>query len=334
MGFYVASQIITKALNILGRAWYNRIIFMRRPVIALYAARGENAMDWYYKNGDTRIGPVTDEQMRELALQGTITPKTLVWNEIIARWQPYNEQADGPASPPAPAQRHEPAKETQHDAPQDASVDLESEHADYDTDYLDAEYKPPPITEAYCSQCFNKFPIEDLIQYGDGKVCAVCKPLFFQKLKEGVKIPGTLRYAGFWIRFVAKFIDNIIVGLIGMLFYAAAIFMFFLDERMLMSPLRIVALMLVYVLQISFSIAYSTFFVGKFGATPGKMALSLTVVNPDGSKVSYMKAFGRFFAEMISGITLLIGYIMAAFDNEKRALHDRICSTRVIRKSA
>jgi uncharacterized RDD family membrane protein YckC len=27
-----------------------------------------------------------------------------------------------------------------------------------------------------------------------------------------------------------------------------------------------------------------------------------------------------------------IGYIMAAFDDEKRALHDRICSTRVIRK--
>jgi uncharacterized RDD family membrane protein YckC len=29
---------------------------------------------------------------------------------------------------------------------------------------------------------------------------------------------------------------------------------------------------------------------------------------------------------------LLIGYIMAAFDEEKRALHDRICSTRVVRR--
>jgi hypothetical protein len=26
----------------------------------------------------------------------------------------------------------------------------------------------------------------------------------------------------------------------------------------------------------------------------------------------------------------MIGYIMAAFDDQKRALHDRICNTRVI----
>jgi uncharacterized RDD family membrane protein YckC len=30
-------------------------------------------------------------------------------------------------------------------------------------------------------------------------------------------------------------------------------------------------------------------------------------------------------------MTLTIGYIMAAFDSQKRALHDRICDTRVIR---
>ncbi|PYS28021.1 MAG: RDD family protein, partial [Acidobacteria bacterium] len=34
----------------------------------------------------------------------------------------------------------------------------------------------------------------------------------------------------------------------------------------------------------------------------------------------------------LSGIILLIGYIMAAFDPERRALHDRICNTRVVLK--
>ncbi|HET6371045.1 MAG TPA: RDD family protein, partial [Nitrospiria bacterium] len=43
-------------------------------------------------------------------------------------------------------------------------------------------------------------------------------------------------------------------------------------------------------------------------------------------------ACGRYFAEILSGIILCIGYIMAAFDDEKRALHDRICGTRVIKK--
>jgi uncharacterized RDD family membrane protein YckC len=29
---------------------------------------------------------------------------------------------------------------------------------------------------------------------------------------------------------------------------------------------------------------------------------------------------------------LLIGFIMAAFDDQKRTLHDRICETRVVQK--
>jgi uncharacterized RDD family membrane protein YckC len=35
---------------------------------------------------------------------------------------------------------------------------------------------------------------------------------------------------------------------------------------------------------------------------------------------------------MLSAILLGIGYLMIAFDDEKRALHDRICDTRVIKK--
>jgi hypothetical protein len=40
---------------------------------------------------------------------------------------------------------------------------------------------------------------------------------------------------------------------------------------------------------------------------------------------------GRHFSEWVSGMILLIGYIMAAFDKEqRRALHDHMCDTRVI----
>jgi hypothetical protein len=34
---------------------------------------------------------------------------------------------------------------------------------------------------------------------------------------------------------------------------------------------------------------------------------------------------------MLSAFTLTIGYIMAGIDEQKRALHDRICNTRVVR---
>jgi uncharacterized RDD family membrane protein YckC len=77
---------------------------------------------------------------------------------------------------------------------------------------------------------------------------------------------------------------------------------------------------------------YATFFLGRYGATLGKMACGLKVVRPDGDPIGYPRALGRYFAEILSGMILGIGYLMAAFDSEKRSLHDRICSTRVVRK--
>ena len=61
------------------------------------------------------------------------------------------------------------------------------------------------------------------------------------------------------------------------------------------------------------------------------MALGLKVVRPNGMPVDLPRAFGRYFAKMLSAIILFIGYIMAGFDAEKRALHDMICDTRVVK---
>jgi len=80
------------------------------------------------------------------------------------------------------------------------------------------------------------------------------------------------------------------------------------------------------------NMGYSIFFIGKYGATPGKMACKIKVITAEGGPVTYGRATGRFFAEMLSGIICYIGYIMVGFDEEKRALHDRICNTRVIYK--
>jgi uncharacterized RDD family membrane protein YckC len=88
---------------------------------------------------------------------------------------------------------------------------------------------------------------------------------------------------------------------------------------------------MISMVQLVFGAAYVTFFLGKYGATPGKMALGLKVVRSDGSELTYARAFGRYLAEYLSAFTLMIGYIIAAFDREKRALHDHICDTRVIR---
>ena len=79
---------------------------------------------------------------------------------------------------------------------------------------------------------------------------------------------------------------------------------------------------------------YEAFFISKLGATPGKMALSLKVVRPNGGPVDLGRAFGRYFAKLLSAIILCIGYIMVAFDSQKRGLHDMICDTRVIKQGS
>jgi uncharacterized RDD family membrane protein YckC len=62
------------------------------------------------------------------------------------------------------------------------------------------------------------------------------------------------------------------------------------------------------------------------------MACRLKVVTPEGNPISYGRALGRALASILSGMICAIGYIMAAFDEEKRSLHDRICNTRVVKQ--
>ena len=170
-----------------------------------------------------------------------------------------------------------------------------------------------------------------MIRYQDVWVCAHCKPLFVQKLKEGADVSGAMVFAGFWERFAAKFLDGLIQGVINTALGAVInIALFALGGRGENASLAIVIFSQLF--QLALAAAYTTFFVGKYGATPGKMALKLQVVTSDGGEVSYARALGRYFAEWLSGITLTIGYLISIWDDEKRTLHDRICDTRVIKK--
>jgi uncharacterized RDD family membrane protein YckC len=181
---------------------------------------------------------------------------------------------------------------------------------------------------ARCVECGQTFPTTDMIQYEGSWVCPNCKGLFFQKVKEGIEPRGEMEYAGFWIRFVAKFVDGVIVGIPGYAIQFGASAMFQEPET------AMIAFFIAWLISFSIQLGYSLWLTGKYGATVGKMACGLRVVTPNGSKISYGVACGRFFAEILSGLIIYIGYIMAAFDEEKRSLHDRICNTRVIRRRA
>ena len=76
---------------------------------------------------------------------------------------------------------------------------------------------------------------------------------------------------------------------------------------------------------------YSAFCVSRYGGTPGKRICKLRIIKGDGSKVLFGRAWGRYLAKaFISRLFLFIGYFFIFFDDQKRALHDMICDTRVV----
>jgi len=258
-------------------------------------------MDWYYVSDGERKGPVDDQALEGLAAQGVIADDTLVWHEGLADWVPYAQTKS-----PAPAAA-----------------------------------APVPVGETVapdqaCSECGRTFPTAQMIHYGTSWVCAECKPVFLQRLREGADLAGEFQYGGFWIRFVAKFVDGIILW-VGNSLIEAAIGGAIIGGAASLGPDKapgavVAATVVNSLIGVAVGATYTTFFVGKFAATPGKMACGLKIVRSDGSRVSYARALGRHFAEMLSSIILAIGYIMAAFDSEKRTLHDRICDTRVVHR--
>jgi uncharacterized RDD family membrane protein YckC len=65
-------------------------------------------------------------------------------------------------------------------------------------------------------------------------------------------------------------------------------------------------------------------------ATVGKMVFGLVVTDTQGARLSFLHATGRHFAKFLSTLTLLIGYVMAAFTERKQALHDFVAGTYVL----
>lgn len=195
-------------------------------------------------------------------------------------------------------------------------------------------------TTTFCGNCGRSTAAQDLVVLAGVPVCAACKPAFLRRLQEGVPAPGaTLAYRGFWIRFVAKLLDGLFTGVASGLVYFAIFRLFYVRGPYTQGDFgaatfavnqQLSLLGMTYLIFLAIPIAYSTWMNGKWGATIGKMVIGAVIVNTDGTPIGYGKALGRAFAEWLSGIILCIGYLMAAFDGQKRALHDHICGTLVV----
>ncbi len=312
--------------------------------------------EWFYTDAAyTQQGPVECHTLLDLNKDGTINAASLVWNEKMSDWQAFSTVA--------------------------APLFGESEDG-------------IPIEIGVCAYSNRVYPGSEMMPYGDALIGIEHKDAFVQRLMESGETgvidatTSNLLYIGFWWRVLASVLDFLILIVPFYLciapFYVLAVSN---ETQSKGSPtsfeefpaMMLLALFLGALGFLGLVIFYETWMVGKYGGTVGKLAINAKVVNPDGSKLTYFRAFVRWlakfplnqiiifvpstiamFVSIFIGVEvminnnndalgigmILIGYLayflvallfsgvfwMCAFDMEKRTLHDRVSSTRVVRK--
>ena len=188
-----------------------------------------------------------------------------------------------------------------------------------------------------CVECGAAFPLRETIRYQGDHVCAGCKHVYFQRVyadpASPQALPATPKFATFGTRLAAKLVDTVIMSVAQL--PLAVVAALAVPKGQVIAPgkfpgLESAPIAGFYLVSFLLGAAYQIYFVGRHGATPGKMALQIHVVTADGTQLTYQRAAGRYFAELLSSLSCWLGYIMVGFDKEARALHDHIASTRVV----
>ena len=206
----------------------------------------------------------------------------------------------------------------------------------------------PVQTVLACSQCGRTFAHSDLVQIAGNWVCGDCKPAFLSRVMASggaAASPLGWHYGGFWMRFGARFIDGLVLGVPLLILAALLIPNLIRTQGDPSNPAfaRIAAFGVTFFLcYFVVLICYEVLFLRYRGATPGKMACGLKVVRSDGNSLGWGTSIGRFVMwnlvtsgiPYLNFILILISGIMAGTDSEKRALHDRVCDTRVVYKQS
>ncbi|HKF51412.1 MAG TPA: RDD family protein [Candidatus Acidoferrales bacterium] len=150
-----------------------------------------------------------------------------------------------------------------------------------------------------------------------------------------------LGYAGFWLRFVAWIIDFIVLWIVSTFITLPIVAATGLRSMILnhppQSPEEAFAFLGMFskILVLDIVIQWLYFALlesSAWQATIGKKTLGLEVTDMAGRRISFARATGRYFGKIISGIILMIGYIMAGFTEKKQALHDMMAGCLVMRK--
>jgi uncharacterized RDD family membrane protein YckC len=79
-------------------------------------------------------------------------------------------------------------------------------------------------------------------------------------------------------------------------------------------------------------VMYAAYFTGTTGCTPGKVFMGLKVVDTAGHPPTYARAFLRALLGIAGIVFGFIGFVPVFLDPARRALHDQLLHTRVIKR--
>lgn len=123
--------------------------------------------------------------------------------------------------------------------------------------------------------------------------------------------------AGFWLRFIAWLIDSTVLTI------GSFILTFILTISQTASNLFVCYIVLDFVYSVTLDSS------PKQG-TYGKQIMGIKVTDSKGRRIDFQRVITRHSSKIISYLIFGIGFLMPAFTNKKKALHDRIAKTLVI----
>ncbi|MBD3823286.1 MAG: RDD family protein [Epsilonproteobacteria bacterium] len=155
-----------------------------------------------------------------------------------------------------------------------------------------------------------------------------------------------ITYAGFWIRFIASFLDTLFLALpVGIVIYflsGGAWFDFAAYQSNMMHAMSgNAAAALSNQPQTSFTwellfeisvLAVTVLFWNRWrGATPGKKMVGIKIVDAKSFEdINNTQAITRSLGYIPSALLFFGGFLMVAFRKDKRSLHDLLADTAVI----
>jgi len=136
-------------------------------------------------------------------------------------------------------------------------------------------------------------------------------------------------YGGFWLRFVAYFIDAIILNIAQSVIAMPLGFgtmTFTNGDESAFWGMYLGVMSITFVMNWLYSAVLES---SSLQGTLGKKALGLVVTDIDGRRISFGRATGRYFAKFLSAMILFVGFMMAGWTARKQGLHDLIAGTLV-----